>query len=84
MSLNCLREESEVFVAWNKEFKAWHMEHFDERRLPLVVLEHATLAQYFLKEDDHWAFATYTAGEQLRAARRGLYSGRDTPRRRCR
>lgn len=64
--LSCLREESEVFVAWNKEFKAWHMEHFDERRLPLVVLEHATLAQYFLKEDDHWAFATYTAGEQLR------------------
>ena len=77
--LSCLREESEVFVAWNKEFKAWHMEHFDERRLPLVVLEHATLAQYFLKEDDHWAFATYTAGEQLRAAGAYIYEPQEAP-----
>ena len=66
VSLNCLREESEVFVAWNKEFKAWHMEH-------------ATLAQYFLKEDDHWAFATYTAGEQLRAAGAYIYEPQETP-----
>ena len=60
--LSCLREESEVFVAWNKEFKAWHMEHFDERRLPLVVLEPATLAKYFLTGVEQWALATYTAG----------------------
>ena len=47
--------------------------------LPLVVLEHATLAQYFLKEDDHWAFATYTAGEQLRAAGAYIYEPQETP-----
>ena len=35
-------------IAWNKDFKSWHSENFDETIPPLVILEHAALAAYFM------------------------------------
>lgn len=38
-------------IAWNKDFKSWHSENFDETIPPLVILEHAALASYFMTEN---------------------------------
>lgn len=36
-----MKEEKEIYVAWNKEFKAWHTDHFDEQISLYVFLEHS-------------------------------------------
>ncbi len=59
-----LAEEDEIYTAWNKEFKIWHSNKFDETADPLVILEHAALTPYFLK-GDAWTFCPYTTGEWL-------------------
>lgn len=78
ISLDCLKEEKEIFVAWNKEFKAWHANHFDERISPVVILEHAALASYFL-QDDFWIFAPYTTGERFRKQGAHIYELKEAP-----
>ena len=45
-------------IAWNKDFKSWHSENFDETIPPLVILEHAALAAYFMTEKS-WTFCPY-------------------------
>ena len=75
-----LAERKEIYTSWNKEFKAWHSDHFNEMADPLVILEHAALTPYFLK-DDAWTFCPYTTGEWLK--RQGAHVYRllpeDTP-----
>lgn len=78
IDLNCLKEEKEVYVAWNKEFKAWHATNFDERISPVVILEHAALASYFL-QDDCWTFAPYTTGERFRKNGAYIYELKEAP-----
>ncbi len=78
IELECLKEDKEVFVAWNKEFKAWHANQFNELISPLVYLEHAALARYFLK-DDRWTFAPYTTGEQFRKNGANIYELKEAP-----
>ena len=38
-------------IAWNKDFKSWHSENFDETIPPLVILEHAALAAIRLQKN---------------------------------
>ena len=78
VSLECLEEEREVYVAWNKEFKSWHAQQFDERISPRVYLEHAALARYFLWEDG-WLLAPYTTGERFRKEGAYVYEIREAP-----
>lgn len=70
VELKSLREEKEVYCPWNKEFKAWHAEHFDERISPVVILEHYMVSQYFLRGDT-WMLTPYSTGEHFR--REGAY-----------
>lgn len=51
-------------IAWNKDFKSWHSENFDETIPPLVILEHAALAAYFMTEKS-WTFCPYTTAIRL-------------------
>lgn len=78
ISLDCLREEKEIYVAWNKEFKAWHADHFNEEISPVVVLEHAALASYFLQAD-YWTVAPYTTGERFRGSGAFIYELEEAP-----
>ena len=41
ITTGCMKEEKEIYVAWNKEFKAWHADHFDEQISLYVFLEHS-------------------------------------------
>lgn len=70
ISLDVLHEPDEVFVAWNKDFKAWHANNFNEQIDPMVILEHAALASYFLS-GNAWTFCPYTTGQNL--AKKGMY-----------
>lgn len=63
-----LNEKDEIFLPWNKEFCSWHSEHFDEMIKPLLDLQHAILAQYYLTGES-WTFAPYSTC--LRYARSG-------------
>ncbi len=78
VDLSALQEEKEIFVAWNKEFKAWHADHFNELISPVVILEHAILASYFL-QGDYWTFATYTMGERFRKNGAHIYELKEAP-----
>lgn len=78
ISLDCLKEEKEIFVAWNKEFKAWHANHFNEQISPVVILEHAALASYFL-QGDYWLFAPYTTGERFSKNGAHIYELKEAP-----
>ncbi|HJC48218.1 MAG TPA: LysR family transcriptional regulator [Candidatus Lachnoclostridium pullistercoris] len=78
IELEALQEDKEIFVAWNKEFKEWHANHFNEMISPVVVLEHAILALYFLK-GDYWTFAPYTTGERFRKNGAHIYELKEAP-----
>ena len=60
ISKDQLKEENEIFLPWNKEFRIWHNEIFDASVRPLLSLEHAILAQYYLA-GDAWTFAPITS-----------------------
>lgn len=78
VTTECLEEEKEIYVAWNKEFKAWHADHFDEQISPYVYLEHSSLAAYLLR-DDYWTFAPYTTGEHFRRKGAYIYELKEAP-----
>lgn len=78
ISLDQLSEEKEVYVAWNKEFKVWHAEHFNEQISPVVILEHAALTNYFLK-GDRWQLAPYSTCEYYRKQGAYIYELSDIP-----
>lgn len=67
-----LRENQEVYLAWNKEFKAWHEENFDELIPPIVSLEHYAESRFFLK-GDAWMLAPYATGEHYRQLGARIY-----------
>lgn len=76
--LEDLREELEVYCPWNKEYAFWHDEHFDERKKPIVILEHYMAAQYFLT-DDAWMIMPYMTGLHFQKEGAYMYDLKDTP-----
>lgn len=78
VELSDLPEEKEIYVAWNKEFKAWHANHFNELISPLVILDHSILATYFL-QNDYWILAPYTMGERFRKNGACVYELKESP-----
>lgn len=78
VALSSLAENKEVFLPWNKEFKAWHQEHFDERISPIVILEHYAESCYFLQKDA-WMLAPFSTGEHFRRQGAFIYDLDDPP-----
>lgn len=73
-----LKEDREIYMAWNKDFVQWHANHFDERITPYIILDDTTLGGYFLS-DDHWLFASYTVCEALKSDGANIYSLPENP-----
>lgn len=73
-----LSEEKEVYLAWNKEFKAWHAAHFNMRISPIVIMEHFAESRYFLTEDA-WMLTPYSTGEAFRREGAYVYDLLDPP-----
>ena len=65
-------------IAWNKDFKSWHSENFDETIPPLVILEHASLAAYFMTEKS-WTFCPYTTAIRLQKNGACIYELKNSP-----
>ena len=65
-------------IAWNKDFKSWHSENFDETIPPLVILEHAALAAYFMTEKS-WTFCPYTTAIRLQKNGACIYELKNSP-----
>ena len=78
VALRDLQENREVFCAWNKEFKAWHADHFDERIEPIVILEHYMAARYFL-QNDSWMLVPYSTGTHFQKEGAYIYEPEDGP-----
>lgn len=81
IDINCLMPEKEIYVPWNNEFKAWHADHFNEKRPPLVFLEDVSMLNCFFI-DENWVIVPYTTGMGLREIGANIYLISDGPPRR--